>query len=136
MSSYTTINKVDENGFICKYDNFATREEADARIAELHKISGYEDAFIVDNDAAAVDGLMCFQMPEFWSVDKVAKTVTLDQAAKDAEELALIVQKVQTNRRSAYQEEADTLYFEEQAGEVSAGTWAAKRAEIKLRYPK
>tara|TARA_R110002020_G_scaffold191277_1_gene391098 strand:+ start:492 stop:902 length:411 start_codon:yes stop_codon:yes gene_type:complete len=136
MSSYTTVNKVDENGRICKYDNFATREEADARIAELHQIAGYEDAFVVDNDETAVDGLMCFQMPEFWSVDKVAKTVTLDRAAKDAEELASNIQKVQNNRRAAYIEESDSLFFEEQRGEVSAGTHAAKVEEIKARFPK
>jgi len=66
-----------------------------------------------------------------------------EEAARDAEEqawadgaAARAAEAVQNNRRGAYQAEADTLYFEEQAGEVSAGTWAAKRAEIKSRYPK
>ena len=44
--------------------------------------------------------------------------------------------KVQEDRRAAYEAEADPLFFEEQAGEVVDGTWAAKRAEIKVRYPK
>ena len=44
--------------------------------------------------------------------------------------------EVQNNRRQAYQAETDTLFFEEQAGEVAAGTWAARRAEIKIRIPK
>ncbi len=43
---------------------------------------------------------------------------------------------VQNSRRAAYQEEADPLFFEEQRGEVSAGTHAAKVAEIKARFPK
>lgn len=46
--------------------------------------------------------------------------------------------EVQANRRAAYQSEADPLFFEEQAGDTDtpAGTWAAKRAEIKQRFPK
>ena len=66
-----------------------------------------------------------------------------EEAARDSEEAAWtasaadrVAEKVQSNRRNAYQAEADTLFFEEQAGEVAAGTWAAKRAEIKLRFPK
>ena len=66
-----------------------------------------------------------------------------EEAARDAEEAAWSAgtaarasEEVQKNRRQAYQAEADALYFEEQADEVSAGTWAAKRAEIKARYPK
>ncbi len=49
---------------------------------------------------------------------------------------ARAAEAVQVNRRQAYQAESDHLFFEEQAGEVSAGTWAAKRAEIKERFPK
>jgi hypothetical protein len=66
-----------------------------------------------------------------------------EEAARDAEEKAWedgaparAAEAVQVNRRNAYQAEADTLFFEEQAGEVVDGTWAAKRAEIKVRYPK
>lgn len=39
-------------------------------------------------------------------------------------------------RELAYKLEADPLFFQEQRGEVPAGTWAAKIAEIKARYPK
>jgi hypothetical protein len=85
MPSFTTVNKVDENGFICKYDIFKTREEADARIAELHQISDYEDAFVVDNDAVAVNGEMCFQKPNHFPVNKANKTVSFDQNAYDAD---------------------------------------------------
>jgi hypothetical protein len=85
MPSFTTINKVDANGFICKYDTFKTREEADARIEELHKMDGYEDAFVVDNDATAVNGGMCFQKPKYFPVDKINKTVSFDQNAFDTD---------------------------------------------------
>ena len=66
-----------------------------------------------------------------------------ENAAYDAEEklwadgaAARAAELVQLNRRQAYQAEADPLYFEEQRGEVSAGTWAAKVNEIKSRFPK
>ena len=84
MPSFTTVNKVDDNNFIIKCDVYGTKEEADARIVELHKMSGYEDAFIVDNDATAVDGLMCFQAPKSFPVNKSNKTVSFDKSAFDA----------------------------------------------------
>ena len=66
-----------------------------------------------------------------------------EEATRDAEEAAWASEapvraaaEVQRNRRQAYQQEADPLFFEEQRGEVSAGTHAAKVAEIKLRFPK
>ena len=65
------------------------------------------------------------------------------EAARDAEEkdwsdgaASRAAAEVQANRRAAYVAEADSLFFEEQAGEVTDGTWAAKRAEIKQRFPK
>ena len=85
MPSYTTVNKVDENGFISKYDVFKTREEADARIVELHQIAGYEDAFVVDNDATSVNGQLCFQNPNHFPVDIINKTVSFDQNAFDTD---------------------------------------------------
>lgn len=75
-----------------------------------------------------------------------SQTVALsaeENAACDAEEKlwadsapARAAEEVQINRRAAYQAESDPLFFEEQTGEVAAGTWAAKRSEIKERFPK
>jgi len=59
-----------------------------------------------------------------------------EESAWAAEAPARAVEEVQRNRRYAYQSEADPLFFEEQAGEVSAGAWTAKRSEIKSRFPK
>lgn len=39
-------------------------------------------------------------------------------------------------RRRAYETESDPLFFKEQREEVVQGTWAAKVAEIKAKYPK
>lgn len=38
-------------------------------------------------------------------------------------------------RAAAYREESDPLFFQEQRGEVPAGTWLAKVNEIKARWP-
>ena len=40
------------------------------------------------------------------------------------------------SRQSAYTSESDALFFKEQRGEIPEGTWAAKVAEIKKRFPK
>ena len=98
MPSFTTVNKIDENGFIYKYDVFETREEADARIAELHQISGYEDAFVVDNDATAVNGQMCFQVPEHFPVDIAKREVNFDQEAYDATKSSMHMALLRTER--------------------------------------
>jgi len=83
-------------------------------------------------------------MPRYHNINgnKVQFTAE-EEAARNAEEKAWADgattrerEAIQGNRRAAYREEADTLFFEEQAGEVAAGTWAAKRAEIKARFPK
>ena len=63
-------------------------------------------------------------------------TKDAEEAAFEAEAPARAAEEVQRNRRDAYHAESDALFFEEQADEVAAGTWAAKRADIKLRFPK
>ena len=39
------------------------------------------------------------------------------------------------NRADAYRTEADPLFFQYQAGEVTKEEWLAKREEIRARYP-
>ena len=51
-----------------------------------------------------------------------------DTEAKNAE--------ADNRRRAAYTAESDALFFKEQRGEIPAGAWAAKVAEIKKRFPK
>jgi hypothetical protein len=41
-----------------------------------------------------------------------------------------------SNRRAAYINEADPLFFKAQRGEATMAEWQAKVAEIKTRYPK
>ena len=42
----------------------------------------------------------------------------------------------ESNRRAAYQAEADPLFFKWQAGEATQAEWQAKRDEIRQRFPK
>jgi len=60
----------------------------------------------------------------------------IDEASWAAGAPARAAAKVQSNRRAAYQSEADHLYLEEERGEIPAGTWLSKVNEIKTRYPK
>ena len=77
-----------------------------------------------------IDGIQVAFSPEEEAARAAEEKLWADGAAARAAE------EIQRNRRNAYQAEADTLFFEERAGEVSAGTWVAKRAEIKARFPK
>ena len=78
---------------------------------------------------ATPDGNVPFTAEEEVARDAEEATWAAGAPAREAEE-------VQRNRRAAYQTESDSLFFEEQANEVADGTWAAKRAEIKMRFPK
>jgi hypothetical protein len=83
-------------------------------------------------------------MPRHNMIDGVEVALSAaEELARDAEEqawadgaAARAAEAVQNNRRNAYQSESDHLHFEEARGEVAAGTWVAKVAEIKARYPK
>jgi len=77
-----------------------------------------------------IDGAQVAFTPEEEAERDVQEQAWADGAAARAGE------EVQRNRRNAYQSEADPLFFEEQRGEVSEGTWTAKVDEIKLRFPK
>jgi hypothetical protein len=41
----------------------------------------------------------------------------------------------EANRKAAYQQEADPLFFMSQRGEATVEEWQAKVAQIKARYP-
>ena len=85
-------------------------------------------------------------MPRYHNIDgNRVQFSSEEEAAQDAKEQdweagapARAAAQVQANRRAAYRAESDHLFFQEQAGDTDtpAGTWAAKRAEIKARFPK
>ena len=105
---------------VAKYQDFDTEADAQAHISTY-------GGFVAATPSGTVP---------FWIADTVAKTLTHDSAAEQADVASQKARKIQSSRRAAYQLESDPLFFEEQAGEVAAGTWAAKRAEIKARFPK
>jgi hypothetical protein len=58
--------------------------------------------------------------------------INIDQSKLAAKKAA----EAQANRKSAYEQEADPLFFKWQAGEATEAEWKAKRDEIKARFPK
>ena len=129
--TYLIIAGWDANNHPVRTNIMETLEEADALVNKLinDMPEGLEAPGTFHVPDPEVD-------PSHIVVDPITKTITVDVAASEAEANARAAEEVQKNRRQAYQEEADPLFFEEQRGEVSAGTHAAKVAEIKLRFPK
>ena len=56
---------------------------------------------------------------------------TIDQATLES----IKAEQVASQRRAAYEAEADPLFFKYQRGEATQEEWLAKIAEIKARYP-
>jgi hypothetical protein len=52
------------------------------------------------------------------------------------QELEALAQQKDEQRKAAYQNEADPLFFKWQRGEATEQEWLDKIAEIKARYPK
>ena len=127
--TYLIVGDWDKDDFYPTAINEVAEESDAIAIVEKIKAGNSPNAFYTEMPSEGPHA-------KFMRVDPVAKTVSFDQSAKDAEELALNIQKVQINRRNAYREESDSLFFEEQRGEVPVGTHAAKVAEIKERFPK
>jgi hypothetical protein len=129
--TYLIIAGWDANNHPVRTNIMETLEEADALVNKLinDMPEGLEapDTFHVPDPE--VD-------PSHIVVDPITKTITVDVAASEAEANARAVEEVQKNRRDAYHAESDELFFQEQRGEISEGTWTAKVDEIKLRFPK
>jgi len=63
------------------------------------------------------------------------KTIkTAEQIAEEQEQQR--IEQAEANRRAAYEQEADPLFFKAQRGEATEQEWLDKVAEIKQRYPK
>jgi hypothetical protein len=58
--------------------------------------------------------------------------INIDQSKLAAKKAA----EAEANRKAAYEQEADPLFFKWQAGEATEAEWKAKRDEIKARFPK
>ena len=83
-------------------------------------------------------------MPTGLFIDPANGTETVRELTPDeiagitesgAERIARLNAEAQTNRRGAFQAEADPLYFAWQRGEATEEDWLTKCAEIRARYP-
>ena len=74
------------------------------------------------------------------ALDAHGNKVEIDEAVVAAEAVRLeaieAVKRIEADRKSAYQAEADPLFFKWQAGEGTQEEWQAKREEIRQRFPK
>lgn len=61
--------------------------------------------------------------------------ITATAAEEAARRRSEVLSTVESQRKAAYQEEADQLFFKWQAGEGTEADWLAKRQEIRDRYP-
>ena len=75
-----------------------------------------------------------YLVSEDW--EAVQRPYTVFTRKDDAVIADIELTKATTNREAAYKNESDPLFFKEQRKEVPEGTWLAKVAEIKARYPK
>jgi hypothetical protein len=57
------------------------------------------------------------------------------EAAWPVVQLEIETEKVHRQRKKAYQEESDPLFFEYQRGDIEKDVWVSKVQEIKDRYP-
>ena len=131
MPSFTTINDPVNKG-ATKYENFDTLEKAEARIVELHAL-GFTDAFIIDDDATAVNDRRCFQTGQHWTADPVAKTVTLDQASLNLEIREGHMATLRTERNEQL-EESDKNVLPDRWHTMDAATqakWTTYRQELR-----
>jgi len=83
MPSFTTIIETDGAGVVTKYDNYNTELAASDRVVWL-KANGVPDAFYVEDNPSGPDNVTIAGQPRHQIADKVAKTVTLDQAGLTA----------------------------------------------------
>ena len=86
----------------------------------------YPNVVIIDDGAGAIDA-----DGNLVAVDESAVSAEIQrlQPLKDAEKISL-------NRRAAYIEEADPLFFKAQRGEATMEEWLNKVNKIKERFPK
>ena len=72
-----------------------------------------------------------------WNGPDPQPTESEMQSAWDAYQAEGGAEKIEARekRAAAYRTEADPLFFQYQAGEVTKEEWLAKREEIRTRYP-
>lgn len=132
MPDFITINKIDAQGAILKYDVYLTEQEAIDRVTELVDL-GFTDAFYVDGAQTAVDGQTCAQNTKHWTADAVAKTVNLDTASVTAENL-LINMVALRSARNAKLADSDNRVLADQWAAMNAtaqSDWASYRQALR-----
>ena len=123
---YLIIFDWDSSGRPIRINHKETEEEAASLVNSM--LNEFPNSFYVSD---VVERDMAFV-----KVNDDKKSVTDLISKKEEHYIARREKETKAQRRGAYKAEADHLHLEEERGEVPAGTWAAKVAEIKARIPK
>ena len=116
---YLSITGATPDNKLAKYQPFNTQAEAEAHATEYN-------GFAIQDPEGNQD---------YWVVDMVAKTVTIDTVSEDADKAELALTKYARDRKQAY----DALnQFEMQFDDNANGTttWVDAINAIKAKYPK
>ena len=92
MQDYIAIVK-NENNKVTKYQDFASKSEADAHVATY-------GGFVVDKPSDRMD---------YWIVDADKKTVTHDKSTADSDDAARVATQYQRTRQPLYPPIGDQL---------------------------
>ena len=125
---YLTINKIDAENRVIKYDTFENPDDANDRVGEL-KALGLTDAFSVD--ASTLSENFAIGQIEYLTANTSSKTVTWhqDDFAAAAEAEAMFALRQERNRRLAetdWTQVADSALSDEKKTE-----WAEYRQALR-----
>ena len=90
---------------------------------------------IIPDDAELFDYIVGDEL--FKAADYQNKIISVVKGVVTwTDDIEKINAEADASRHAAYIAESDALFFKEQRDEIPAGTWAAKVAEIKAKFPK
>ena len=118
MPNYQSIVKWGPGNELEKYQPFASKAEADAHVAT-------HGGFVVPDPGG---------LTKYWIIDPVAKTVTYDQARKDAENVTFAANAYKRER--IYASVADQMDMQYHDLIDGTTTWKDHIAKVKADNPK
>ena len=109
-----------DGAVVTKYQDYDTEAEADAHVVEF---GGY----VVPSPGEHI---------QYWVADLVAKTVTYDQAAEDADNAAAAATRYQGKRQAAFASLGDQLDMQYWDLLDGTSTWKDHISAVKAKHPK
>ena len=118
MTKYQSIVKLGPGNELEKHQPFASKAKAAAHVATY-------GGFVAPDPGGS---------PDYWIIDPAAKTVTYDQARKDAEDATVVATNYQRER--IYASVGDQLDMQYHVLLDDTTTWKDHIAAVKAAHPK